>query len=262
MDILKFNKNAWDKQVGNGNPWTLPVTSEQIQAARQGRWAILLTSLKPVPRDWLPEIAGKTVLCLAAGGGQQGPILAAAGAQVTVLDNSPKQLEQDRRVADREGLIITTVEGEMADLSMFRNESFNIIVHPVSNIFVPDIQPVWKEAYRVLQPNGILLAGFDNPAKHLFDFEEAARTGKMVVKHALPYSDAESLTEATKRKYRNEGIPLEFSHTLEAQIGGQIEAGFTLAGFYEDYDKEGDCPLRDYMPTYIATRAIKLKRLG
>jgi len=30
--------------------------------------------------------------CLASGGGQQGPVLAAAGAHVTVFDNSPRQL--------------------------------------------------------------------------------------------------------------------------------------------------------------------------
>ena len=91
-------------------------------------------------------------MCLASGGGQQGPILAAAGADVTVFDNSPRQLEQDRYVADRDGLHLQTVEGDMRDLSCFPDESFDLIVHPVSNVFVPDVKPVWREAYRVLKP--------------------------------------------------------------------------------------------------------------
>ena len=109
------------------------------------------------------------MLCLASGGGQQGPILAAAGANVTVFDNSPNQLAQDRLVADREGLTIETVLGDMADLSAFPDARFDLIFHPVSNVFAPDVRPVWKEAFRVLRPGGSLLAGFMNPVQYLFD---------------------------------------------------------------------------------------------
>jgi 2-polyprenyl-3-methyl-5-hydroxy-6-metoxy-1,4-benzoquinol methylase len=94
-EIRTHNRQAWDKQVEWGtNQWTIPVGSEEIQAARRGEWAIFLTPIKTLPRDWLPDLHGKQVLCLASGGGQQGPILAAAGAQVTVLDNSPMQLSR------------------------------------------------------------------------------------------------------------------------------------------------------------------------
>ena len=163
MDILSFNREAWNKQVESGNPWTLPVSPEKIQAARQGDWGILLTPTISVPRAWFPvELRGADVLCLACGGGQQGPILAAAGARVTVLDNSPRQLDQDRMVAAREGLEIVTVEGDMADLHMFADASFDRIVHPVSNVYVEDVLPVWREAWRVLRPEGqIVISGFN-----------------------------------------------------------------------------------------------------
>ena len=177
---------------------------------------------------------------------------------MTVLDNSPKQLERDRLVTEREGLAIATVEGDMADLSMFSDQSFDIVVHAVSNVFVPDVRPVWREAFRVLRSKGILIAGFNNPVVHLFDYALIERTGKLEVKYALLYSDVEHLTEEEKRRYKEEGIPVEFSHTLEEQIGGQIVAGFVITGFYEDYDREDDnSSLRKYMPTYIATRAMK-----
>jgi SAM-dependent methyltransferase len=263
MDIREHNRHAWNRQVEKGNRWTIPVDPGTIAAARNGQWSILLTATKPVPRDWLPDLADMRVLCLASGGGQQGPILSAAGARVTVLDNSPRQLAQDRLVAEREGLTIATVEGDMADLGMFADRCFDLIVHPVSNVFVPDVRPVWREAFRVLQPGGILLAGFTNPILHAFDFPLMERTGKLEVKYALPYSDMKQLSEEEKRRYKEEGVPFEFGHTLEDQIGGQIAAGFTITGFYEDFDREEDnSPLREYMPTYIATRAGKPPEKG
>ncbi len=254
MDILAYNSKAWDREVEHGNEWTVPVGPEAIAAARQGVWDIVLTPTKPVPKTWFPEMKGCDVLCLASGGGQQGPILAAAGAHVTVLDNSPRQLEADRMVAAREALAITTVQGDMADLSMFPGASFDLIIHPVSNCFAPDVRPVWAEAFRVLRHGGALLAGFNNPAIYIFDLEPAER-GEFRVKNTLPYSDLTSMPEAERERYIQSGEPLEFSHTLEDQIGGQLDAGFLLAGFYEDYSPLD--ALADYMPTFIATRAVK-----
>lgn len=257
-EVRAYNRRAWDRQVEYGNPWTVPVSEAEIAQARQGHWKILLTPSKPVPREWFPDLASCEVLCLASGGGQQGPILAVTGAKVTVLDNSPRQLAQDRQVADRESLPLTTVEGDMADLHMFADASFDLIVHPVSNLFVPDIRPVWSEAYRVLRHRGVLLAGFNNPARYLFDLELEERAGILQVRHALPYSDVASLSEGEKRRFIEGGEPFEFSHTLQDQIGGQLDAGFVLTGFYEDRYPEGEEDLlSQYMDSFIATRAVK-----
>ncbi|BAL99639.1 MULTISPECIES: class I SAM-dependent methyltransferase [Caldilinea] len=256
-EIRRHNAYAWDQAVKRGSRWTKPVTSEVIAAARRGEWQVTLTPSKPVPRTWFPPLAGANVLCLAGGGGQQGPILAAAGACVTVFDNSPQQLAQDRYVAQREGLALKTVEGDMCDLSMFEDASFDLIVHPTSNLFVPDVRPVWREAYRVLRSNGILLAGFCNPVLYLFD-QELADEGTFQVRHRLPYSDLTSLSESERAVYVAEGQPLEFGHTLTDQIGGQLDAGFVLTGFYEDVWP--GIPLNDFTPTYIATRSVKLRR--
>ena len=255
MDIQGYNRDAWDKEVERGNQWTVPVGPEVIEAARQGRWEILLTNTKPVPKEWFPDLAGLDVLCLASGGGQQAPVLAAAGANVTVLDNSPKQLAQDRLVAERDSLTLETVRGDMADLSRFADESFDLVFHPVSNLFAPEVRPVWAEAFRVLRRGGSLLAGFLNPAVYIFDQELADRSGELRVRYALPYTDATSLDEEERRQKIDGGEPLEFSHTLEDQIGGQIDAGFLIAGFYED--RHHDDPIAAHMPTFIATRAIK-----
>jgi hypothetical protein len=85
MDVRAYNREAWDKLVESGDRWTVPVTTDEIQRAKQGEWQIVLTPTMPVPKSWFPDLHGASTLCLASGGGQQGPILAAAGAKVTVL---------------------------------------------------------------------------------------------------------------------------------------------------------------------------------
>lgn len=255
IDVRTYNRTAWNNQVTNGNRWTVPVSSAAIEAARRGEWEIVLTPIKPVPRAWFGALEGANVLCLASGGGQQGPVLAAAGARVTVYDNSPNQLAQDRLVAERDGLDITTVEGDMANLAVFPNDHFDLIIHPCSNVFVPDIRPVWREAYRVLKKGGAMLAGFTNPVLYIFD-ADLEEQGTFIVRHSLPYSDLTSIPheELQRRMERQEA--LEFGHTLEDQLGGQMDAGFVLASLYEDSWE--DRPISQYMPTFIATRARKL----
>ncbi len=229
-----------------------------IEAARKGQWEICLTPNRPVPREWFGGVSGRRVLCLASGGGQQAPILAAAGAQVVSFDLSAEQLARDREVADREGLHMKCVQGDMTDLSAFGNGSFDLIFHPISSVFVPDLGPVWTECHRVLRPGGILLAGFMNPSFFLFEHEEAQETGILVARNPLPYgeSDPGTLSPARRRAIES-GEAMEFSHSLETQIGGQLEAGFVLMGFYEDWWWDHATPLNRLSPTSMATRALR-----
>ncbi|HLM56005.1 MAG TPA: class I SAM-dependent methyltransferase [Pyrinomonadaceae bacterium] len=256
MDVRNYNRGAWDRQVEGGNEWTRPVGPEVIEAARRGEWSVLLTETKPTPREWFPaEMTGVEVLCLASGGGQQGPVLAAAGARVTVFDNSPAQLAQDRAVAGREGLELRTVEGDMADLSAFEGDSFDLVFNPASNLFAPDVRPVWREAFRVLRRGGALLAGFLNPSFFLFGTEGGEGDDGPRVKYALPYADTSDLTPEELERRTAESVPLEFGHSLTDQLGGQLDAGFRITGLYED--RHRGLPLSRYTPTYIATRAVK-----
>ena len=130
MNVQEHNSIAWDKNVEEGIEWSIPVSSEEIERARAGDWKVILTPVKAVPREWFGDVKDKDILCLASGGGQQAPILAAAGARVTSFDNSAKQLEQDRFVAERDNLKITLEKGDSADLSRFADASFDLIFHP------------------------------------------------------------------------------------------------------------------------------------
>ena len=254
FNIREYNRYAWNCQVDGRNKFTIPVDAQAVASARKGIFSVGLTETKPVPSDWFPPFDGLDLLGLACGGGQQGPIFAALGANVTIFDNSPSQLDQDRQVADREGLKIRTVEGDMRDLSAFQDETFDLIFHPVSNVFCPDVRPVWREAFRVLRLGGSLLSGFANPIYYLFG-THADEQELLQVKYSIPYSDLKDMEPEELEHCIEEGIPLEFGHSLTDLIAGQTDAGFAITGFYED-----GCPdsaVSRVHPVYIATRAIK-----
>jgi SAM-dependent methyltransferase len=254
LNVRDYNRYAWNQQVNIKNKFTIPVDPQIVAAARKGEFSVLLTETKPVPFEWFPPFPGLDLLGLASGGGQQGPVFAALGANVTIFDNSPAQLERDRQVAAHEGLNIRTVEGDMRDLSIFADEIFDLVFHPVSNVFCPEVRPVWREAFRVLRHGGLLLSGFANPLYYMFG-THADEQKNLQVRYAIPYSDLNDMEPEELETCIEEGIPLEFGHSLTDLIAGQTDAGFKITGFYEDICP--DSPLSKYHPAYIATRAIK-----
>lgn len=243
-----INAKVIDKWVEDGWEWGQPISHDAFERARNNDWQVVLTPTKPVPKQWFCDMKGADILGLASGGGQQMPIFAALGAKCTVLDYSEKQLQTEKEVADRENYEITLVKADMTEPLPFADESFDLIFHPVSNCYIEDVFPVWRECYRVLRKGGILLAGLDNGFNFLFDDEE-----KSVV-HKLPFNalrDAQLYEESVKKDW---GI--QFSHTIEEQIGGQLQAGFVLTDIYEDTNGSGR--LHEYnVPTFWATRAVK-----
>ena len=257
MNVQEYNSVAWDKQVESGISWSIPVSSEIIEKARRDDWEIILTPQRSVPREWFGNVKGKDILCLASGGGQQAPVLAAAGANVTSLDNSARQLEQDRCVAERDNLEIRLEKGDAADLSRFPDASFDLIFHPCSNCFIPHLEPVWRECFRVLRRGGSLLVGFTKPEVFIFDQKAEEEEGVLRVRHSLPFSDLDSIDEAERAEILESGRPLEFSHTLEEQIGGQIAQGFIITGFYEDYWGNEEIVFDKYFPAFVAMKSEK-----
>jgi SAM-dependent methyltransferase len=256
MNVQSYNRDAWNREVEGGQSrWTQPVNADIIAGARRGEFSILLTENIPVPLRWFLPLKDADVLCLASGGGQQGPVLAAAGARVTVFDNSPAQLKQDQFVAERESLTLRTMEGDAATLSMFAEESFDLVFNPCSTVFMPDVRVVWKECSRVLRPGGILMTGSMNPVHYIFDLYKADE-GILEVAYSIPYSDLTSIPQEDLDEHLEKGFPVEFGHSLTDLIGGQCAAGLVITDIYEDYML--DSPLHNYHPSYIATRAVKL----
>lgn len=236
-----------------GDKYYRAMTPAQVTSARQGDWRIRVTPTKAVPRSWLEPLANRDVLCLAGGGGQQAPILAAVGAQVTVFDLSDEQLARDRQIADREGLAIKTVQGDMRDLSCFADASFDLILAPCATCFCPSVVEIWQSCARVLRSGGRMVVGFINPLYYLFDAVEMDR-GNLSVRHAIPYCDLDLPSEERERLLGDR--PLEFSHTLDDLLGQQLRSGMQLRGFFED-GWGGDDQLSSLTNLFIATLTMK-----
>lgn len=244
----EINSETIDRWVAEGWEWGKPISHEEYLAAREGNWDVLLTPTKPVPHQWFGELKGKKVLGLASGGGQQMPIFTALGAECTVLDYSRAQLESEKMVAQREGYEIEIVHEDMTKPLPFPDSSFDLIFHPVSNCYVEQVEPIWRECFRVLKPGGVLLAGLDNGVNFWFDEVEERLT------YTMPFNP---LVNSEHRKLLEEqDCGMQFSHSIEEQIGGQLKAGFCLTDVYDDTNGAGNLDAHN-IPTFWATRAVK-----
>ncbi len=248
MNYQDLNAATIDRWIEEGWEWGRPIDHETYVRAAAGEWDVVLTPTKPVPHAWFGELRGKKVLGLASGGGQQMPVFAALGAVCTVLDYSPKQCETEREVAAREGYDIRVIRADMTKPFPFADGAFDLIFHPVSNNYIRETEPVFRECFRVLRGGGVLLGGFENGTNYLVNEDETT-----IVNH-LPF---DPLVYPEQRAQLEAGdYGMQFSHTMEDQIGAQLRAGFLLTDLYEDYNSEGR--FRELnIPTYVATRAVK-----
>jgi len=146
----------------------------------------------------------------------------------------------------------------MRDLSAFADAQFDLIFHPISNLYMPDVQPVWRECHRGLKPGGVLLASFYNPVVFIGDRDPSyVEQGLIRPRYRLPYSDLSDLDPIILAQRRERQEALVFGHTLTDLIGGQIAAGFAIDGFYEDEQPNPRFVIDHFMPTFLATRAVK-----
>ncbi len=248
MGYQEINGKTIDRWCEEGWEWGRPISHEVFQQAQKGRWEVFLTPTKPVPHSWLGELSGKRVLGLASGDGQQMPIFAALGACCTLLDYSAAQCESDRAVARREGYEIQILQADMTKPLPFPEGAFDLVFHPVSNCYVEQVEPIFRECFRVLKPGGALLGGYDNGFNYLFDEEETQ------LRYSLPFNPLKD--EALYRESVENNWGIQFSHTLEEQLGGQLRAGFALEDLYEDANGSGPLHQRG-VPTFLATRCVK-----
>lgn len=248
MDYSEINAQTIDRWIRDGWEWGVPITHQAYLDALAGNWDVVLTPTKPVPKAWFGDLKGKRVLGLASGGGQQMPIFAALGAVCTVLDYSPAQLESERMVSQREGYDIRIIRADMTKPLPFDDNAFDLIFHPVSNCYVREVRPIFRECFRVLKPGGALLGGYDMGINFLVDEKEER------IVNSLPFDPITDPALMAQLQKNDDGV--QFSHTLEDQVGGQLAAGFQITDLYEDTNGYGR--LHDMgIPTFAAIRAVK-----
>lgn len=239
MDVFGRVERNIDRLVEDGVNWSACATPEQLQQARNGRLLLTFGVDGVIPPEWLGDVRGRRVLCLAGAGGLQAPLLACAGAEVTVLDLSQRMLDKDRELAAREGLDIRIEHGNMCDLSRFADASFDLVLNPPSLCYVPDVQPVFREVHRVLAPGGTFILTSMSPLAYICDWDSEAQCYKAV--NRLPYRSID---------HADQGDWVEYGHTMESYLGGQIAAGFAITGYLENQTE-------DITETYFITRSEK-----
>lgn len=213
------NRGAYDRMVRGGRPLARPASDADFRDPLQ----------TVDPLGWLGKsIRDRRVLCLAAGGGRQSALYAAAGGRVTVVDLSPAMLAQDREVAAERGLHVETVEASMDDLRVLAAATFDLVIHPVSTCYVPDVQSVYREVARVTAPRGLYISQHKSPTSLQTDLRPCA--DGYVLRE--PYHRRGPLPSAEPSRIREQGA-LEFLHRLEELIGGLCRAGFAIEDFVE-----------------------------
>ena len=219
MDYLSRNKAAYDRLAKDGSVFARCATDEECQRP--------LATLDS--RGWLPNsVMGMKVLCLAAGGGWQAILYAAAGAEVTVVDLSPEMLALDHREAKRRGYSLRLLETSMDDLNELADEVFDIVHHPVSTCYVPEVAPVFAEIGRVLKPGGIYISQHKQPIS--LQITERDSQDRYII--GLEYYRQGPLPRVEDQSYREPGA-MEYLHRTEEILGGICEAGMSIEAFCE-----------------------------
>ena len=232
MRYRSRNRNAWDRLVADGSQFARTATDEECRDP--------LRALDG--RGWLPPtVAGLKVLCLAAGGGWQSILYAAAGARVTVVDLSPAMLELDRREADRRNLMVRLVEASMDDLGPLGEETFDLVHQPVSTCYVPDITAVYREIARVLRPGGLYVSQHKQPTS----LQITRMNSRQVYELGIEYYHQGPLPPTSDDSYR-EANAEEYLHRWEDLIGGLCRCGFVVEDVVEPVRADPAAPAGHY----------------
>lgn len=210
---------------------------------------------------WLGgDIRGKRLLCLAAGGGKHGPLYAAAGATVTVVDVSGGQLELDRLVAAERRLQLRTVEASMDAMPMLQPGEFDIVIQPVSTCYLPEIGPVYREVARVMRPGGLYISQHKSPTSLQAEVTPGSRGYELVE----PYYRNGPLPPVVGSPHREEGT-LEYLHRWEEILGLMCRAGFVIEDLLEPLHAKVDAVRgafahrSQFVAPYVR---IKARRIG
>jgi SAM-dependent methyltransferase len=239
------NQRAWDQRAESRDTFARSLLPSALGSA-----SLVAEQLRLLDaRNWYASsVKGQSVLCLGAGGGRHGPILAAAGAKVTVVDLSPGMLHLDEQLAHALGLTLTTLRASIDELAALPGHAFDLVVQPVSTCYVPDIVRVYTEVSRVLRPNGLYVSQHKTPT-NLQASTQWANSGYLV---QVPYVGGAVLPPASPSRFRESGT-LEFLHRWEDLVGGLCRSGFLLEDLVEvPRQSEGEPGSFEHRCNYIA----------
>lgn len=254
---VAHNTRAWDRLAASKAALARPAVDAAFTDPRRWLGAGGWLAGEGRGRSWLPDrLDGLEVLCLAAGGGKHGPLYAAAGASVTVLDCSPAMLALDRQVAAERRIDYAIVQGSMDDLSMFTTGRFDLVIHPVSTCYLPEVGQVFGEVARVTRPGGLYVSQHKSPVSLQASLEPGPG-GRYELRHPVAGGQTgQPLPPEPPSRLREHGTQ-EFVHSLTALLGGICTAGFVIEDVCEPDHTDpkadhGSFPHRaSFLPPYV-----------
>ncbi|MEX2381603.1 MAG: class I SAM-dependent methyltransferase [Opitutales bacterium] len=252
LNPIEHNRRAWDRRAREGDRFATPVHKDELSRSRPA-----------IDMDgWLPDnLHGSRVLCLGAGGGRHGPLYAAAGAKVTVVDVSAQQLEWDRQIAGKYGYDLHTLDTSMDDLSVLSEEGFDIVVQPVSTCYLPDIRKVYREVARVTQPGGLYISQHKQPMNLQAHVHSSPRGYELIE----PYYRTGPLPEVIGSPHREPGT-VEYLHRWDELVGEMCRSGFAIEDLNEPRHADNNARSGSFddrsrfIPPYVRLKARRIEK--
>jgi len=219
----EHNRRVWDEQSDSYQERHGGQLADSGGAA-WGLWQVPESSLRV-----LGDVRGRDVLELGCGAAQWSIALAAAGARVTALDNSARQLEHARELMASAGAEFPLVHAS-AEATPFADASFDIVLCDYGGMTFADPHRTVPEAARLLRPGGLFAFSTHTPIVELAWPVGAEHPGEALVRDYWGMHAIEEPGEATSfqipygewiRLFRRHGLLVEDLIELRPPEGAQ-----------------------------------------
>jgi ubiquinone/menaquinone biosynthesis C-methylase UbiE len=223
-ETLQRNRQSWNALSANYQAHTRISTSD-----------VHYGPLAPGERELglLGEVAGKRILEVGCGGGQNSIALAKQGAICVGIDPSSAQLAHAQKLAQGHGVDVQFLGGVAEDLGVFCEGSFDLVLSSYAFGYVTDLTQAYREAWRVLKPGGLFVFCLSHPWFQAVGWYLAGEPDAPEIKDYAAWPDLEewdwSYEDGTSVRMQG------YLRTLEQVVNELIETGFVLERLVEQH---------------------------
>ena len=211
----------------------------------------------PIPSErdlrLIGDVAGKRVVDLGCGRGDNAIVLARAGAHVIGVDVSGGQLARLRRRADSAETRVETHRSDAADLAFLRADSIDVALSTGTIEHVEDLDRFFRQVHRVLRPGAAFVFSSPHPMALCVGRDVAAPDalplGHLEVRHSYFDLGATAID--------HDGVPVTVYRRTVADVFASLHrAGFRVDTLLEPQPESASDP-GPAIPSTIIWRARK-----
>ncbi len=227
-------------------PWTRYSTAFPDAADRTTEFVALGPDLGSLDRRLFGDVRDQRVVDLGCGMGHGAVALARQGARVIAVDADAVQIAHARGLADEHRVKIELHHADLADLAFCRSASIDLIVSSYALAGVEDLDRVFRQVHRVLQPEAAFVFSLPHPFTTLV---RLAGDGSIRVARA-----------ANSRLPLGEGPFVTYPHQFADLHTSLTRANFRIDLLLEpepDPRTQAFNPAAGWLPTTLVVRARK-----